>query len=152
MQRLYTYTLALLFLALSVGLHAQNTSEIVSSKGKFLGTTSTLKSLAEKGGSNASSYNKFSKKKKQVKEMQNFLGKKPFPRDFSEHILPKNGDPLAKKNNPTKMMSVEIQELLVLEGIGFNEAGSYPPDVNGDIGLNYYVQGVNGFPSSLSNV
>ena len=149
MRRIYTFTLTILFIAFSFGLKAQNTSGVQHTKGKYLGLSSPLKEIANQPASPGDPNDKANKMKAKLKEMPNFHGKKPFPRDFGDHILPKNGDPLANKNSGNKMNGPDIQELLVLEGIDWNEAQIWPPDVNGDVGLEYYIQGVNGTPSSL---
>lgn len=152
MQTSFKLLLTILFVVSFLGLQAQNDApKINTTKGKLLGTTSPLSELAKKP-SNSSSAEKKKDQKAKLKEMPNFVGKKPFPRDFGPNIQPKNGDPLAKKNDLYKMGNGEIQELKVLEGISFEEAQIWPPDVNGDIGENYYVQGVNGSPSSIIRV
>ncbi len=152
MRTIYKQCLTLLFLVSFFGLQAQNnTPKINATQGKLLGTTSPLSELAKKQ-SESPSAEKGKDQKKKLKEMPNFVGKNPFPRDFGPNIQPKKGDPLANNNTYNKMGAGDIQELFVLDGIDFDEAQIWPPDVNGDIGENYYVQGVNGTPSSLIRI
>lgn len=126
-------SILIFIIMLSFGLSAQKATQGgITSKGKFLGTTSPLSEIAKKAKTENPSKQKSKDLKKKLKEMPNFVGKKPFPKVYGDHILPNNGDPLAKKNNPNKMNGPEIQELLVLEGIDNNEASIWPPDVNGD--------------------
>ncbi len=143
----------LILLIFSFGLNSQNLApKINSTKGKLLGTTSPLSTLADKPNDSPSIHNKVKDYKSKLKEMPNFVSKKPFPRDFGPHIKPKDGDPLAKLNTINKMNNGEIQEIFVLDGVDVTEAQIWPPDVNGDIGENYYIQGVNGSPSSIIRI
>ena len=143
----------LVLLIFSFGLKAQNQApKINATKGKLLGTTSPLSVLIDKQDNAEGAQSKISAYKSKLKEMPNFVNKKPFPRDFGPHIQPKNGDPLAKLNSTNKMNNGQIQEIFVLDGIDFDEAQIWPPDVNGDIGEKYYIQGVNGSPSSIIRI
>ncbi len=157
MRTIYAKLTLLVCLIFSISITAQQTdiknedkkSQVTSSKGKFLGKSSPLRELSKKVPADSGTYAKKKDLKQKLKEIPNFPSKKAMTLKTEGEFFPKNGDPLAKKNQLNKNPFGEVQELLVLDGIGFNEAQIWPPDVNGDIGLDYYLQGVNGSPSSL---
>lgn len=138
-------TILLLFtLFLSIQLFSQNNNDKINyTKGKYLGTTSLKPESATK--------NKLSEIKKQYKEVPNFKANKLIDYDH-ENSLPIGGDPITQSVVKKKNQML-IDSLMAVEGINASDAnGISPPDVNGDVGKNYYVQTTNGGNASLLKI
>ncbi|HZV71529.1 MAG TPA: T9SS type A sorting domain-containing protein [Saprospiraceae bacterium] len=70
----------------------------------------------------------------------NFAGRRPLI-EHSKDALPKGADPLFKMD--ARMSENEILPRLSFEGLNESISGAQPPDVNGDVGKDYYVEIVN---------
>ena len=129
--------------------YAQPSSIVQIGKVQLLGKTPPLSEMAPV----VDTKNKLQKEKfklRRPKEMVNFTDNHPMPTPFADQALPKNGDPLVQSNEEKVLFPLEPN--LVLEGIDQNLSGSIPPDTNGDIGSNYYVQATNSIEGSVFEV
>jgi len=81
------------------------------------------------------------RKANKPKIVPNFAGRRPL--DFhSSEALPKGADPLFNSNS-SRLTENEILPKVNFEGITEENSNSDPPDVNGDIGKDYYMEIVN---------
>lgn len=144
------------FLCHVIAVGAQDSNpKIIHSKGKLLGKSAPLVTWKYESEKFAESMSKKLEWKKSIKEIPNFPNAGTAKRDFSDFILPKNGDPLAKiqsKLAGNKSLLDEIDIIKDFDGIDFSEGGIWPPDCNGDIGLNYYMMGTNGSGGSILHI
>lgn len=151
-----TLLLSSFFFLLILGLKAQNEeSHVKYSKGTYLGKSSPLSSWKFKEKKYADVAEKKAAWKKDIKGIPNFGDRGNAVRSHADHILPKNGDPLVKAQtqfSKQKSVADEITILQDYDAIDFDEAQIWPPDCNGDIGLNYYVEGTNGGGGSVIHI
>lgn len=138
------------------GLQGQNNeSHISHTKGKYLGKSSALSTWKFKQDKYSASSAKKAAWKKDIKGIPNFGNRGNAVRSFEDHILPKNGDPLVKAQTQYSKQKSLVDEITILQdydAIDFNEAQIWPPDCNGDIGLNYYMEGTNGGGGSIIHI
>lgn len=130
-----TFTLlSLLAFSLVTMAQTNETYEISASKIHKLGKTSTLRTTIEQ---DALSPLAKIQRKLNKKRPDNFQGRKPhtITRPELEHLGP---DPLRQEQNGTVLNTPNLN----IDGL-FNEFGS-PHDPTGDVGLNHYVQAING--------
>lgn len=75
------------------------------------------------------------------KEIPNFQANQIMPKNNAESALPKLLDPIRQQMK--KEGGEPIEFLVNVDGINQNEANILPPDPNGDIGTNFYIQVTN---------
>lgn len=81
------------------------------------------------------------RKENKPEEVPNFGGR----RQLTHHnplALPKGADPLYSGNNQRSLTN-DVLPVVNIEGIGEASSGATPPDVNGDVGRDFYVEVVN---------
>lgn len=118
----------------------ENSNGIQYAKGEKIGVIESMQSL----GSDVPTERVLKKEKtsKALKAVPNFHQKKAAP-NFREKSYPKNGDPIRTRIQQNAGPGL-INLALDIEGIEFDpQAPIYPPDCNGDIGINYYIESVN---------
>ncbi|MEP6793669.1 MAG: T9SS type A sorting domain-containing protein [Saprospiraceae bacterium] len=104
-----------------------------------LGTTKPLSESVLIGATDNEKLEKLEANKPKV--IPNFAGRRHL--DFhSPSALPQGADPLFKPNN-IRTIENEILPTLNFEGMNESNSGASPPDVNGDVGKDYYVEIVN---------
>ncbi|MBK9981373.1 MAG: T9SS type A sorting domain-containing protein [Saprospiraceae bacterium] len=104
-----------------------------------LGTTKPLSESILIGATDQEKLEKQEANKPKV--IPNFAGRRRL--DFhSPGALPLGPDPLFMKSN-TRLSENEILPSLNFEGMNESNSGSQPPDVNGDVGKDFYVEIVN---------
>jgi hypothetical protein len=102
------------------------------------GISAPLRTLAEKETTSQIKV----KDHKDSKVVDNFTSIS-YPEHVKEKTLPLDGiDPFSKKL-PTRMPRSSVEPTLVLEGIGQATANIWPPDPNGDVSKDHYIQIIN---------
>jgi hypothetical protein len=81
-------------------------------------------------------------KKNKPRVIPNFAGRRPLT-DHNPNALPQGADPLFNEAQ-LRMPANDILPIVNFSGIGEESSGAVPPDVNGDIGKDFYVEIVNG--------
>ena len=92
---------------------------------------------------NLNASNRGTKKKvKQLRQIPNFDHNTPMSAPFMDSAKPQNGDPLYQLPLQKNLL-IDIEPLLVIDGMDEFDSGVTPPDTNGDVNENYYVQTIN---------
>jgi hypothetical protein len=81
------------------------------------------------------------RKNNKPRVIPNFGGRRPLM-EHNPNALPQGRDPLFQSTG-NRMPTNDVLPLVNIEGIGQEASGSVPPDVNGEIGRDYYVEIVN---------
>ncbi len=139
----------LVFLSVLVPLNAQieTITGAEVSEVRFLGKTEPLRDIAIYGPANIVDKKKL--KKSHFAGPENFKGQVPM-KENNPNPLPVGVDPVRQINNLLQVV-IPVEPILLFEGIRGDDSGSTPPDTNGDVSPDYYVQTVNG-GGSLFNV
>ncbi len=138
-----SYIICLLLIS-SIQLQAQSNENKLHSvntmSAQYLGTTAPLRDLIPKQATPLEKI-KSRKDNKPAKEVPNFLNYATNP-NYNKHALPTDGDPLLQKHLTKKMGNVSEPEVII-EGIDQNTTNIFPPDPNGDVNQEYYIQTIN---------
>lgn len=140
-----------MFLGFFFAGQAQNEPTIRHSKGQLLGKSSPLTTWKFKTEGLADTYSKKKGWKDAVNGIPNFKGHTKFPYDETKQIFPKGADPVIQ-SGAVKTVTEGITILQDYDGIDFNDANIWPPDCNGDIGLQYYIMTTNGGNGTILHV
>jgi hypothetical protein len=136
-----------LFLALTISLvfhtaSAQTTRQYFTAEKSYAVKLGTTRPLYEIAGVLPTDPDKLKdRKSNKPRIVPNFGGR----RQLIEHnpkALPQGPDPLFSPAS-SRMPTNDILPIVNIEGIGEGSSGSTPPDVNGDIGRDFYVEIVN---------
>ncbi len=132
--------IAFLLLGLpAAGIHAQKYYTAESSYGLKLGTTKPLYSAYMYPATDTAKINELEKNAPHI--VPNFEGRHQL--DWhNPHALPQGADPTWHPNQ-SRMMTNDIIPSLNFEGLTESQGSGSPPDVNGDIGKDFYVEVVN---------
>lgn len=106
-----------------------------------LGKTAALRDLAPVLPSKDNGKREYAKNFK-PEEIPNFGFNTPMPRNNAENARPKGADPLRQKGEQ-KDNEWLVPAKVSVDGLGLNDASVYPPDANGAIGSQYYIQTIN---------
>ena len=138
--------LTLLFIGFTVLLIGQKTHNAENTFVKHLGHIESFKDLVHRPILNPEKRQE--RKNNMPPYMLNFKDKGSF---VGEKVkgLPRGQDPLLNLNQ--RSGDVVVEPLLVIEGSDENQAFAGVPDVNGDIGLDHYVETVNGTLITIYN-
>ena len=137
------YLIGLLLLS-GIHLQAQSNQNVLQSantmSAQYLGTTAPLRDLIPKP---ATALEKIKNKKtnKPPREVPNFLNYNTNP-NYNKEALPTDGDPLLQ-NHMVKKMGEISEPVVVIEGIDQTTTNIFPPDPNGDVNNEYYIQTIN---------
>ena len=119
-----------------------------TAQAQLLGKSRPLREIAEESSLR---YNHRDKAKETFSgEMPNFGNSNKMPTPFEHEAAPKHGDPLLQ-GDPDKLLTI-VEPDFVIEGMDANDAQIFPPDTNGDIGENHYVQMINSQGGALITV
>jgi len=105
-----------------------------------LGKTAPLRDIMPKEVTSAEKV-ALLKTQKPSKEVPNFFNYSTNP-NYNLKALPEDGDPLLNRHL-TKVLGEESEPIVVIEGIDQNTTGIFPPDPNGDVSSDYYIQTIN---------
>jgi hypothetical protein len=131
--------LTLLVCWLAVPSFSQGT---VVGNARLLGITKPLRDkIPSTGSANALTNKEKYKKNKPV--IPNFQGKKTIPELHKSTALPKGEDPIRQPLQPAGN-GISVLPQLTIDGINQATGIAVPPDPNGYIGSNYYIQATNG--------
>ncbi|MCB0706951.1 MAG: T9SS type A sorting domain-containing protein [Saprospiraceae bacterium] len=83
-------------------------------------------------------------------EMPNFQGNIAMPAPYADVAQPKHGDP-ARQIGADKLLTI-VEPDLVLEGMDENDSGVSPPDPNGDVSSDHYIQIINSGSGGIISV
>ncbi|MBR9922585.1 MAG: T9SS type A sorting domain-containing protein [Bacteroidetes bacterium] len=116
---------------------------------RLLGKTIPLSEVAEKSVSTNNSKRKKAKAFYST-EMPNFEANQPMPTPFADVANPKMGDPIRQLG--TDKFLTEIEPDLVLEGMDEADSGVSPPDPNGDVSTEHYIQLINSGSGAIMSI
>ena len=136
-----------LFLAVTISLvfhkaSAQTTRQYFTAEKSYavkLGTTRPLYDIAGVLPTDADKLK--DRKSNKPRIVPNFGGRRQLI-EHNPNALPQGPDPLFSPAS-SRMPTHDILPIVNIEGIGEGSSGSTPPDVNGDIGRDFYVEIVN---------
>ena len=114
---------------------------------RFLGRTGEVRSKTQYARPDIRAKKKL--KKSHFAGPDNFAGTVPMAHN-NPNPLPVGIDPVRQVFNLLNVV-IPVEPILNFEGITGNESGTFPPDTNGDVSPDHYVQTVNG-GGSLFNV
>lgn len=126
-----------------------NAQQTEVTQARFLGKTKALRDMPLATPSTPKSKTK--SKLKKAYQMPNFENNLPMPTPFKDTAEPQNGDPLYQLHLDKNLL-LEIEPILVFDGIDENASNVQVPDTNGDVSDEFYVQVVNGGQSSQASV
>ncbi|MFZ1676327.1 MAG: T9SS type A sorting domain-containing protein [Saprospiraceae bacterium] len=116
--------------------------EYFTAERSFVLKLGTTKPLSESVLMGATDHEKLENREGNKPEViPNFAGRRPLDYHFPD-ALPKGADPLFIQHN-ARQSENEILPSLNFEGMNESNSGAQPPDVNGDVGKDYYVEIVN---------
>ncbi|HEX5112054.1 MAG TPA: hypothetical protein VFV79_04355 [Saprospiraceae bacterium] len=128
----------IIFLLPFTTIHAQKYYTAEKSFGLKLGTTKPLYSSYAFPSTDAEKIEEL--EKNSPHEVPNFFGRRQLT-DHNPHALPKGPDPTWKGGSSRNL--TDILPIANFEGLNENQGNGTPPDVNGDIGKDFYMQAVN---------
>ena len=131
------------FLILTLNFNWANAQKYYNAEQTYAVKLGTTKPLYTLPGVSATDPQKLQdRKNNKPRIIPNFAGRRPLLTHRPD-ALPQGPDPLYMASQQLRMPGNDIFPVVNIEGIGQESSGSTPPDVNGDIGRDFYVEIVN---------
>ncbi|MBI5914191.1 MAG: T9SS type A sorting domain-containing protein [Bacteroidetes bacterium] len=118
---------------------SQNQAQVT--KARLLGVTKPLRDLVPQTAFSNKLSNK-AKGKLNKPSVPNFLGSQPMKENFKATAQPQGPDPV-RQGSERSGQPIQVIPELVFDGLDETDSGIYPPDPNGYIGTNHYIQTTN---------
>lgn len=135
--------MAVLFYAVAISAQTNSNAKVEGAKLQYLGKSAPLKELSVKNALDPDRRAKAKANKPKYDEVPNFINRNKKTKE-NLNALPVGADPVRQTNQTLALANNFVVEPVVnVDGINQIEANVLPPDPNGDMSSDYYVQTVN---------